>query len=237
MLSLENVSVRYGGLAALSEVSFRVEAGEFVTIVGPNGAGKTTLLKAISGVVPLAEGKVSFDGKDLGDVEASERPHLGIAHVPENRQVFSGLTVLENLELGSTPIADAARRKANIEQALDLFPILSERSTQLAGTLSGGQQQMLAIGRALVSSPKLLLLDEPSMGLAPTIVDTIFKQIAQIHKQSGLTVVLVEQRAVDALKLCDRAYVLSTGRMVTSGDGRELLNNDKVRQAYFGTAD
>jgi branched-chain amino acid transport system ATP-binding protein len=237
MLSLENVSVRYGGLSALSDVSFRVEAGEFVTIVGPNGAGKTTLLKAISGVVPLAEGRVSFDGKDLGHVGASERPHLGIAHVPENRQVFSGLSVLENLELGSVPIADAARRKANIEHAMDLFPILRERSTQLAGTLSGGQQQMLAIGRALVSSPKLLLLDEPSMGLAPTIVDTIFKQIAQIHKQSGLTVVLVEQRAVDALKLCDRAYVLSTGRMVTSGGGRELLNNDKVREAYFGTAD
>ncbi len=238
MLSLENVRVRYGGLAALSDVSFHVEAGEFVTIVGPNGAGKTTLLKAISGVVPLAGGKVSLRWTGPRRIEASERPHLGIAHVPENRQVFPGLTVLENLELGSIPIADATRRKANIEHALDLFPDPARtcRRNWLV-RLSGGQQQMLAIGRALVSSPKLLLLDEPSMGLAPTIVDTIFKQISQIHKQSGLTVVLVEQRAVDALKLCDRAYVLSTGRMVTSGDGRELLNNDKVRQAYFGTAD
>lgn len=237
MLSLEAVSVRYGGLAALTDVSFDVAAGQFVAIVGPNGAGKTTLFKAISGIVPLAQGKMTFEGRDLAAIAAPRRPHLGIAHVPEYRQVFAGLTVLENLELGTTALQDPATRGANIDRAMDLFPILRERADQLAGTLSGGQQQMLAIARGLVSSPKLLLLDEPSMGLAPAIVSTIFRQIAHIHRETGITVVLVEQRAVEALKLCDRAYVLSSGQLVAGGSGKDLLHNDKVSQAYFGTAD
>jgi len=234
MLNLNNASVRYGGLSALTDVSIEVNAGEFVAIVGPNGAGKTTLFKAISGVVPLAAGRISFEGKDLAGVKASERPHLGIAHVPEYRQVFGGLSVRENLRLGTTALKMPSVRDSNIERVLDIFPILRDRLEQPAGTLSGGQQQMLAIGRGLVSSPKLLLLDEPSMGLAPAIVDLIFEQIARTQRESKLTIILVEQRAVEALELCDRAYVLSTGRVALSGTGKELLRNEQVNQAYLG---
>ena len=235
MLSLDNVSVKYGGLSALTDVSVEINDGEFVAIIGPNGAGKTTMLKAISGVVPLAAGRVSFEGKDLAGINAAGRPHLGIAHVPEYRQVFGGLSVRENLRLGTTALKLCSARDSNIEYVLDIFPILRDRLEQPAGTLSGGQQQMLAIGRGLVSSPKLLLLDEPSMGLAPTIVDLIFERIARAKRESKLTVVLVEQRAVEALELCDRAYVLSTGRVVMSGAGKELLRNEQVNQAYLGT--
>jgi len=234
MLSIEGLSVQYGGLAALTDVSLTVQAGEFVTVIGPNGAGKSTLFKAISGTVPLAGGRVVFEGQDLTNVPAERRPHLGIAHVPEYRQVFGGMTVRENLELGTTPIASTADRARNIDHAMELFPILRERADQFAGTLSGGEQQMLAIGRGLVSSPKLLLLDEPSMGLAPTLVAQIFERIRQIHNEAKLTVVLVEQRAVDALRLCDRAYVLSIGRVVMSGKGSELLGDEKVNRAYLG---
>ena len=234
MLSLDSTSVKYGGLSALSDVSIEVNAGEFVAIVGPNGAGKTTLFKAISGVVPLAAGKISFEGQDLAGVSAAQRPHLGIAHVPEYRQVFGGLSVSENLRLGTTALKTRSARDSNIEYVLDIFPILRDRLQQPAGTLSGGQQQMLAIGRGLVSSPKLLLLDEPSMGLAPTIVDLIFERIARTQRESKLTVILVEQRAVEALELCDRAYVLSTGRVVLSGAGKELLRNEQVNRAYLG---
>ncbi|MBA4788102.1 MAG: ABC transporter ATP-binding protein [Pseudomonadota bacterium] len=234
MLSLENVSVRYGGRTALCEVDLDVPEGEFVTIIGPNGAGKTTLMKAISGVVPLAEGTMRLAGEDLARVPASRRPHLGIAHVPEYRQVFANLSVKENLELGAMPLPDRRRRADNIEHALALFPVLRERASQLAGTLSGGQQQMVAIARGLVSSPRVLLLDEPSMGLAPSVVDAIFERIAHVHRETGITVVLVEQRAVEALELCTRAYVLSTGRVVASGTGRELMRNDDVNRAYLG---
>jgi len=234
MLTLENVTVRYGGLSALSQVSIVIQPGEFITVIGPNGAGKTTLLKAISGAVPLAEGSIAFEGSDLALISAPSRPHLGIAHVPENRQVFSNLTVQENLELGANPLGGRGNRDQNLAYAMELFPILAERSRQLAGTLSGGQQQMLAIGRGLVSSPKLLLLDEPSMGLAPAIVDVIFERIGRIRKESGITIVLVEQRAVEALELCDRAYILSTGRVVASGKGTELLGNAQVNHAYLG---
>jgi branched-chain amino acid transport system ATP-binding protein len=234
MLSIEGLSVRYGGLAALTDVSLTVQAGEFVTVIGPNGAGKSTLFKAISGTVPLAGGRVLFEGQELSGVPAERRPHLGIAHVPEYRQVFGGMTVRENLELGTTPIASTADRLRNIDYAMELFPILRERADQFAGTLSGGEQQMLAIGRGLVSSPKLLLLDEPSMGLAPTLVAQIFERIRQIHTEGNLTVVLVEQRAVDALRLCDRAYVLSIGRVVMSGKGSDLLGDEKVNRAYLG---
>jgi branched-chain amino acid transport system ATP-binding protein len=234
MLSIEGLSVQYGGLAALTDVSLTVQAGEFVTVIGPNGAGKSTLFKAVSGTVPLAGGRIVFEGRDLTGVPAERRPHLGIAHVPEYRQVFGGMTVRENLELGTTPIASTADRARNIDYAMELFPILRERAEQFAGTLSGGEQQMLAIGRGLVSSPKLLLLDEPSMGLAPTLVAQIFERIRQIHNEAKLTVVLVEQRAVDALRLCDRAYVLSIGRVAMSGKGSELLGDEKVNRAYLG---
>ena len=234
MLSLSGVSVRYGGLSALSDVSLEVAEGEFITVIGANGAGKTTLLKAISGVVPLAAGQIALGGRNLAAVPPQKRPHLGIAHVPENRQVFGGLSVLENLELGTTALADPKKRKGNIEYVLELFPILRERIHQLAGTLSGGQQQMLAIGRGLVSSPRILLLDEPSMGLAPTVLDVIFHCLSRIHRETRLTVVLVEQRAVEALELCTRAYLLSTGRVVASGSGRDLMGNDQVHRAYLG---
>ena len=234
MLRLNNVSVRYGGLSALTEISIEVNAGEFVSIIGPNGAGKTTLFKAISGVVPLASGQISFEGKDLVNIGAAERPHLGIAHVPEYRQVFGGLSVRENLRLGTTALKALSARDSNIEHVLETFPILRERLDQPAGTLSGGQQQMLAIGRGLVSSPKLLLLDEPSMGLAPAVVDMIFERIASTRRDSEITIILVEQRAVEALELCDRAYVLSTGRVVLSGAGKELLRNEQVNKAYLG---
>jgi branched-chain amino acid transport system ATP-binding protein len=221
-------------LSALTDVSIEVNAGEFVAVVGPNGAGKTTLFKAISGVVPLAAGRLVFEDNDLARVSAAQRPHLGIAHVPEYRQVFSGLSVRENLRLGTTALRTRSDRDANIDRVLDIFPILRDRLEQPAGTLSGGQQQMLAIGRGLVSSPKLLLLDEPSMGLAPAVVDLIFERIARIQRESKLTVILVEQRAVEALELCDRAYVLSTGQVALSGTGKELLRSEQVSRAYLG---
>jgi branched-chain amino acid transport system ATP-binding protein len=234
MLSIDGLTVHYGGLAALTDVSLNVRVGEFVTIIGPNGAGKSTLFKAISGAVPIVAGRIIFEGQDLAKVPPAMRPHLGIAHVPEYRQVFGGMTVRENLELGTTPISAGASEADNIDYVMELFPILRARANQSAGTLSGGEQQMLAIGRGLVSSPKLLLLDEPSMGLAPALVDQIFDRIQHIHKSARVTLVLVEQRAVDALHLCDRAYVLSTGRVVMAGTGGELLGDEKVNQAYLG---
>lgn len=234
MLSVEGLSVNYGGLAALTGVNLKVAAGEFVTVIGPNGAGKSTLFKAISGTVPIASGRILFQGQDLADIPASRRPHLGIAHVPEYRQVFAGMTVRENLELGATPLRMTEDRIRNIEYVMELFPILRSRATQYSGTLSGGEQQMLAIARGLVSSPKLLLLDEPSMGLAPMLVAQIFDRIRHIRGEARVTLILVEQRAVDALRLCDRAYVLSTGRIIMSGTGTELLGDEKVNRAYLG---
>lgn len=234
MLEIENLNVSYGGLAALTDVSLTVGRGDFVSIVGPNGAGKTTLFKTISGVVPPSSGKIRFNGIDLLGVVPFRRPHLGIAHVPEGRQVFPNLTVAENIEMGA--FTDAGRRdwKANSEYIFSLFPILKERLRQLAGTLSGGQQQMLAIGRALASSPSLIMLDEPSMGLAPAVADAIFERVVDMHQKRGLTVLLVEQRAVEALQNCNRGYVLETGRVVLEGEQKTLLANDRVRQAYLG---
>jgi branched-chain amino acid transport system ATP-binding protein len=234
MLEIENLHVSYGGLAALSDVSLTVRRGDFVSIVGPNGAGKTTLFKTISGVVPPSSGKIRFNGRDLLGVVPFRRPHLGIAHVPEGRQVFPNLTVAENLEMGA--FTDAGRRdwKTNSEYIFSLFPILKDRLRQLAGTLSGGQQQMLAIGRALASSPSLIMLDEPSMGLAPAVADAIFERIVDMHQKRGLTVLLVEQRAVEALQNCNRGYVLETGKVVLEGTQQTLLANDRVRQAYLG---
>ena len=234
MLELDGVHVAYGGLKALDGVSVKVGSGDFVSIVGPNGAGKTTLFKAISGAVTPVAGRILFEGQDLGKVAPPDRPHLGIAHVPEGRQVFPNLTVLENLEMGAWTAAGRREWDVNLRYILKLFPVLEQRSRQLAGTLSGGEQQMVAIGRGLASSPRLLMLDEPSMGLAPAIVDTIFERIIEIRRDKKLTVLLVEQRAVEALQSCDRGYVLETGRVVLEGTHDELLSNGRIRKAYLG---
>jgi branched-chain amino acid transport system ATP-binding protein len=234
MLELDDVHVAYGGLKALDGVSVKVGAGDFVSIIGPNGAGKTTLFKCISGIVAPVSGAIRFDGHDLVDVPAADRPHLGIAHVPEGRQVFPNLSVLENLEMGAWTPTGQRDWTSNLDYILGLFPVLAQRRGQLAGTLSGGEQQMVAIGRGLASSPRLLMLDEPSMGLAPAIVDTIFERIVEIRRDKKLTVLLVEQRAVEALQSCDRGYVLETGRVVLEGGHEELLSDDRVRKAYLG---
>jgi branched-chain amino acid transport system ATP-binding protein len=234
MLEVRDLSVAYGGLRALQGVSLGVATGQFVTVVGPNGAGKTTLFKAISGVVPPASGSVAWDGASLLAKPAAARAHLGIAHVPEGRQVFRTLTVRENLEMGAYPRAGRTRWAQTLERIHTLFPILAERSDQLAGTLSGGEQQMLAIGRGLAGAPRLLMLDEPSMGLAPAVAETIFERIAQIHKEDGLAILLVEQRVAEALELSDHGYVLETGRVVLEGPYQTLLADDRVRRSYLG---
>ncbi|MGG5822339.1 ABC transporter ATP-binding protein [Falsiroseomonas sp. HW251] len=233
MLRVEDLSVAYGGLAALRDVSLEVRAGEFIAVVGPNGAGKTTLFKAISGTVPARAGRILLEGQDLLAGPAAERAHLGIAHVPEGRRVFASLSVLENLEMGAWPAAGRAVFAQSLERIYALFPILAERRAQYAGTLSGGQQQMLAIGRALASRPRLLMLDEPSMGLSPVMADTIFDAIRELHRTDGMTILLVEQRVAEALDACDRGYVLETGRIVLDGPVGEL-SADRLRQAYLG---
>ena len=234
MLEVDNLRVAYGGLAALSDVSLSVAEGQFVAIVGPNGAGKTTLFKAISGTVEPVSGRIVYEGRDLLDVPAWQRAHLGIAHVPEGRQVFSALTVFENLEMGAYPQAGRSQWARNAERIFALFPVLAERRHQLAGTLSGGEQQMLAIGRGIASSPRLLLLDEPSMGLAPAIADLIFDRIAALNREDRLTLLLVEQRVAEALESCDYGYVLETGRVVLEGRHDALIANDRIRRAYLG---
>ena len=234
MLRIEALEVAYGGLQALSGVSLSVDSGKFVAIVGPNGAGKTTLFKAVSGTVASAAGRIEFDGKDLLAVPPAQRAHLGIAHVPEGRQVFKTLSVLENLEMGALPERGRAEWARNLEQVFALFPVLAERRDQPAGTLSGGEQQMLAIGRGLASSPRLLLLDEPSMGLSPMLADLIFSRIEEIHRQSGVTVLLVEQRVAEALDACDYGYVLESGRLVLEGTHDALLVDERVKRAYLG---
>ena len=234
MLKLEGVSASYGAIHALREVSLSVEAGQFIAIVGPNGAGKTTLFKTISGQVVPDAGSIVFEGQDLLALPARERAHLGIAHVPEGRQVFGNLTVYENLDMGATPARGRAEWARNLERCYTMFPVLAERRGQLAGTLSGGEQQMLAIARGLASSPRLLLLDEPSMGLAPIMVDLIFERIEELHRDSKLTIVLVEQRVVEALDPCDWAYVLDVGRCVASGPPEEIMKDARIRKAYLG---
>ena len=234
MLKIKNLHVNYNGLSALSGVDLNVEHSQFISVVGPNGAGKTTLFKAISGTVEVAEGSIKFKGEDLIKVKPTDRPHLGIAHVPEGRQVFSDLTVRENLEMGAITKAGRMNWKENLLFINSIFPILEQRSKQLAGTLSGGQQQMLAISRAIASSPDLILFDEPSMGLAPSVADQIFEQIVSMHKMKRLTVLLVEQRAIEAFENCDAGYVLETGQVAMHGLRDELLANDRIRNAYFG---
>ena len=234
MLTLENVHAGYGGLTALGGVSIAVAEGDFVSIVGPNGAGKTTLFKCISGIVTPTLGAITFAGQDMLRVRPCDRPHLGIAHVPEGRQVFPNLSVLENLEMGAITQAGQKQWEQNLDYVFTLFPVLADRRQQLAGTLSGGEQQMLAIGRGLASAPRLLMLDEPSMGLAPTVADLIFERIASVRREKRVTILLVEQRAVEALEYCDRGYVLETGRVVLSGRHDALLADDRVRKAYLG---
>ena len=234
MLNIENLSVAYGGLNALSGVSLAVTEGQFIAIVGPNGAGKTTLFKAISGTVAPVSGGVVYEGRDLLGVPPWQRAHLGIAHVPEGRQVFSALTVLENLAMGAYPQNGRQEWARNIERIYALFPVLAERRHQLAGTLSGGEQQMLAIGRGIASSPRLLLLDEPSMGLAPAVADLIFDRIAALNREDRITLLLVEQRVAEALESCDYGYVLETGRVVLEGRHEALIADDRIRRAYLG---
>jgi len=234
MLEIESLSVSYGGLRALSEVSLGVREGQYVAIVGPNGAGKTTLFKAISGAVRPTGGAIRYEGRDLLALPASERAHLGIAHVPEGRQVFNSMTVMENLEMGAYPTAGRQHWGRNLARIFALFPVLSERRDQLAGTLSGGEQQMLAIGRGIASSPRLLMLDEPSMGLAPAVADLIFDRIGALHREDGLTILLVEQRVAEAVQSCDFGYVLETGRVALEGSHQTLLADDRIRSVYLG---
>lgn len=234
MLEITGLCAGYGRLPVLSDVTLRVAKGEFVAIVGPNGAGKTTLFKTISGTVSATSGGVHFEGQDLLAVTPAARPHLGIAHVPEGRQVFSSLTVRENLEMGAQTPAGRAAWRDNLEKIHAWFPLLAQRAKSLAGALSGGQQQMLAIARGLASAPKLLMLDEPSMGLSPAIADEIFERIVAIHANAGLTVLLVEQRVAEALHYANRGYVLESGRIALEGSHDELKRNDRVRAAYLG---
>ena len=235
LLEIEEMHVHYGRIEALKGLSFAVDEGEIVTLIGANGAGKTTTLKAISGVRPLSAGKIVFDGRDITRVAAHERVALGICQAPEGRGIFPGMTVTENLEMGTYIRKDrkSAAKQADLERVFSLFPRLLERRTQAGGTLSGGEQQMLAIGRALMARPRVLLLDEPSMGLAPMLVAQIFAIITEINEQ-GTTILLVEQNAAQALQRARRAYVLETGRIVRSDDAQVLLGDDSVRAAYLG---
>ena len=234
MLNINGISVFYEGLCALKDVHIKLDSGEFIAVVGPNGAGKTTLFKAISGVVPITAGQISYNGQDLSKLQAHERASLGIAHVPEGRQVFPSLSVLENLLTG----AQSKKARESWPQTLafihTLFPRLAERSEQAAGTLSGGEQQMVAIGRGLASVPQLLMLDEPSMGLAPAVADQIFECIQRIHKEQGISVLLVEQRVGEALESCDRGYVLESGHLVMSGTHQELMQDSRIKKSYLG---
>ena len=234
MLKLESVSISYGAIQAVRDVSIEVPRGEVLTIIGANGAGKSTLLKSIVGLEPVAGGRISFDGQDITTTPAHRRTGMGVALSPEGRGVFSDQSVRDNLLLGAySKKSDSARTEQKIEQFFAMFPRLKERQGQFAGTLSGGEQQMLAIARALMSEPKLLLLDEPSLGLAPLIIKDIFNTIRAL-RETGLTILLVEQMANQALGVADRAYVLETGRITLQGEGSDLLNDPKVRAAYLG---
>ncbi|WP_105111401.1 ABC transporter ATP-binding protein [Streptococcus suis] len=233
MLEVKNLSVNYGAIEAVKDASFEVNEGEVVTLIGANGAGKTSILRTISGLVRPSAGSISFLGNEIQKVPARKIVADGLSQVPEGRHVFAGLTVMENLEMGAFLRNNREENQANLKKIFDRFPRLEERKNQDAATLSGGEQQMLAMGRALMSQPKLLLLDEPSMGLAPIFIQEIFDIIQDIQKQ-GTTVLLIEQNANKALAIADRGYVLETGKVVLSGTGKELLASDEVRKAYLG---
>ncbi|HEU3173881.1 ABC transporter ATP-binding protein [Streptococcus pneumoniae] len=233
MLKVENLSVHYGMIQAVRDVSFEVNEGEVVSLIGANGAGKTTILRTLSGLVRPSSGKIEFLGQEIPKMPAQKIVAGGLSQVPEGRHVFPGLTVMENLEMGAFLKKNREENQANLKKVFSRFPRLEERKNQDAATLSGGEQQMLAMGRALMSTPKLLLLDEPSMGLAPIFIQEIFDIIQDIQKQ-GTTVLLIEQNANKALAISDRGYVLETGKIVLSGTGKELASSEEVRKAYLG---
>ena len=233
MLKVTDLEVCYGVIRAIKGISFEVNKGEVVALIGANGAGKTTILHTITGLIPSKAGKIEYEGKDITKLPGHKIVALGMAHVPEGRRVFSELTVLENLKLGAYTRKDKAEISQTLQMVYQRFPRLEERKNQLAGTLSGGEQQMLAMGRALMSHPDIILMDEPSMGLSPIYVNEIFDIIQQI-RAGGTTVLLVEQNAKKALSIADRAYVLETGTIALEGKAEELLNNDSVKKAYLG---
>ena len=232
MLKVENINVYYGSIHAVKNISFEVGEGEIVTLIGANGAGKSTILKTISGLLRCKSGKISFMDKDISSTEAYEITQRGLSHVPEGRRIFQQLTVEENLEMGGYMRSKEEIRET-IENVYKKFPRIKERKNQIAGTLSGGEQQMLAIGRSLMSFPKLVMMDEPSMGLAPVLVQQIFDIIQELN-EAGTTILLVEQNALMALSIAHRGYVLETGKIVLSSNAKELLNNDEVKKAYLG---
>ena len=233
LLKVTDLVVSYGGIEALKGISFEVDEGQIVTLIGANGAGKSTTLRTISGLVQPKDGRIYFEGRDITDYNTQKIVETGIAMVPEGRRVFANLTVLENLRIGAYLRKDKEVIEQDINYVYDLFPRLKERSWQLAGTLSGGEQQMLAVGRAVMTRPKLIMMDEPSLGLAPLVVKDIFKIIRTL-KGTGMTVLLIEQNANAALHACDYAYVMETGRITTSGTGEELLASEAIQEAYLG---
>src|SRR5437870_12895608 len=233
LLRLDGVEAGYGDLTAISEVSLEVREGEAVALIGANGAGKTTTLRAVSGLLPLRRGRIEFEGQRLDGLGPAEIVARGVGHVPEGRQLFPSMTVRENLELGARTPDSRRRRSETLERVYALFPLLAERHAQLAGTLSGGEQQMAAIGRALMALPRVLMLDEPSLGLAPVVVGAIFDNLATINRE-GTTVLLVEQNVLRALRLCSRAYVLENGAVTLAGTREQLLADESVKRAYLG---
>jgi len=237
LLDVRDISVHYGKIQALHGVSLQVRDGELVTLLGSNGAGKTTLMRALSGLLPLSAGSVWFDGRDISKIKAHRRVADGLIQAPEGRGIFPGMTIVENLEMGcyGRKFDTRAEHRERLDWVLQTFPRLAERRSQAGGTLSGGEQQMLAIGRALMARPRVLLLDEPSMGLAPKVISQIFRIISEINQQ-GTTVLLVEQNAQQALSRSDRAYILETGHVTREGVARELLSDDSIRAAYLGVA-
>lgn len=235
LLELQDVHAGYGPIEVLKGISCTVHAGEIVTVIGANGAGKTSTLMAISGLLPLRKGRIIYDRHDLSAMRADQIVGLGLCHVPEGRKIFGRMTVQENLSLGSWLVMDGRQIVRNRDRVFALFPILADRRNQTAGTLSGGEQQMLAIGRALMGSPRLLLLDEPSMGVAPILTQRIFETLAALNRE-GMSMLLIEQNAHLALKVARRGYVFETGRIVTEGDSAALMNDARVREAYLGEA-
>ncbi len=235
MLEVKEVTAEYSGMKALDKVSIILNDNEFVSVIGPNGAGKSTLLKTISGTVRCTSGEIRFMDTEIGHMKAHNRTRLGIIHIPEGRRIFPSLTVTENLEIGAYRPGARDATQENLETVLGIFPVLKQRYNQPGGTLSGGEQQMLAIGRGLMAMPRFLMLDEPSLGLSPVMADFIFQTIRQIRERLQFSILLVEQRAVEALEFCDRAYVLQSGRVTLSGDRETLLKNPMVQRAYLGS--
>lgn len=233
MLKVQNIDMSYGDLQVLWDVSFEIKEGEIIVLVGANGAGKSSIIKTISGLQKVSRGSINFLGEEIANEKPEEILKKGVVHVPEGRRLFNEMTVEENLILGSLWGEAKAKRKESMEMCYELFPKLKERRDQLAGTLSGGEQQMVAIARGLMSLPKLLMLDEPSLGLAPVLVQDVFDIVKSVNRQ-GITVLLVEQNVQSTLKFCDRAYVLENGRIVLEGTGQELLNNEHVKEAFLG---